>query len=409
MREPAWGERASDFHWGWRGKSSARTLWRCYTCPVIAGYATAQGTARYRDRFSLLSEADFYRQPEDVPGVADLWLSSIGLGTYLGEPDEAADASYIEAISLALASGINVLDSAINYRHQRSERNLRAALEQAIQKNVVQRNEVLVCTKAGYLSFDTNLPSDPRGYFEREYVEKGVIDPEELVGDMHCIAPDYLRDQIERSRRNLGLECIDLFYLHNPETQLSEVSQEVFRERLKHAFSLLEGCVREHKLRFYGMATWNAFRVPEGARDYISLAEVVAIARDVAGDEHHFRFVQLPFNLAMPEAYVLANQLAGRKHMSVFEAAAHLGVAVVGSATLYQGRLTHSLPSYVGKALGMKNDAENAIQFSRSAPGITTSLIGMGHPGRVVANLKPALLPPAGDEDWKKLFTARER
>jgi len=299
---------------------------------VIAGYATAQGTARYRDRFRSLSEADFYRQPGPIPGAADLWLSSIGLGTYLGEPDEAADAGYTEAISLALVSGINVLDSAINYRHQRSERNIRVALEQAIQKNVVRRDEILVCTKAGYLSFDANLPSDPSGYFAGEYIENGVIDPKELVGGMHCIARDYLRDQIERSRANLGLECIDLFYLHNPETQLAEVSREVFRD-----------------------------------------------------------------------------QLVGKKHMSLFEAAAHLGVAVVGSATLYQGRLTHGLPSFVGKALGMKNDAENAIQFSRSATGITTSLIGMGHPGHVTANLKPALLPPAGDEDWQKLFTARER
>jgi aryl-alcohol dehydrogenase-like predicted oxidoreductase len=376
---------------------------------VIAGYATAQGTARYRDRFRSLSEADFYRQPGPIPGAADLWLSSIGLGTYLGEPDEAADAGYTEAISLALVSGINVLDSAINYRHQRSERNIRVALEQAIQKNVVRRDEILVCTKAGYLSFDANLPSDPSGYFAGEYIENGVIDPKELVGGMHCIARDYLRDQIERSRANLGLECIDLFYLHNPETQLAEVSREVFRERVKHAFGVLESCVKHHKLRFYGIATWNAFRVPEGARDFISLAEVVASAHDVAGDDHHFRFVQLPFNLAMPEAHALRNQLVGKKHMSLFEAAAHLGVAVVGSATLYQGRLTHGLPSFVGKALGMKNDAENAIQFSRSATGITTSLIGMGHPGHVTANLKPALLPPAGDEDWQKLFTARER
>ena len=376
---------------------------------MISGYATAQGTARYRDRFGPLSEADFFRQPEHVPGAADLWLSSIGLGTYLGEPEDSADTAYTEAISLALASGLNVLDTAINYRHQRSERDIRAALAQAIKKNVVQRDETLVCTKAGYLSFDGNLPADPRGYFLREYIESGIIDPKELVGGMHCIAPEYLRDQIERSRRNLGLACIDLFYLHNPETQLAEVSREVFLERVKHAFTLLEHCVKDHKLRFYGMATWNAFRVPEGARDYISLSEVVSIARDVAGANHHFRFVQLPFNLAMPEAYVLANQIVGKKHLSLLEAAGQLGIAVMGSATLYQGRLTHSLPDYVEKVLGMKNDAENAIQFSRSSPGLTTSLIGMGHREHVTANLKPALLPPAQVEDWKRLFVTRER
>src|SRR5215472_294249 len=56
-----------------------------------AGFATAEGTSRYRERFPLLAEAGHFRQAEHVPGVRDLWCPSIGLGTYLGEPDERAD------------------------------------------------------------------------------------------------------------------------------------------------------------------------------------------------------------------------------------------------------------------------------------------------------------------------------
>ncbi|PYX46199.1 MAG: aldo/keto reductase, partial [Acidobacteria bacterium] len=123
---------------------------------------------------------------------------------------------------------------------------------------------------------------------------------------------------------------------------------------------------------------------------------------------HHFRFIQLPFNLAMPEAYVFANQHLGKKNVSVLNAAEQLGMGVMGSATLYQGRLTGGLPPFIGQTLGMKNDSENAIQFARSAPGMTTSLIGMGHTEHVLANRKPALLPPARLEDWQKLFSARE-
>jgi aryl-alcohol dehydrogenase-like predicted oxidoreductase len=375
---------------------------------MIAGHATPEGTARYRERFPQLNEADFYRHPTPVPGAAELWLSSIGLGTYLGEPDDAADAEYTSAIALALRSGINVLDTAINYRHQRSERNMGAALSQMIEKGALRRDEVFVCTKAGYLSFDANLPPDPRGYFSQEYVATGVLDPKELAGGMHCMAPAYLENQIERSRKNLGLATIDLFYLHNPETQLAEVPAEVFRERLKRAFTMLEAAVKSGKLRFYGMATWNAFRVAEGSRDAISLAEAAQIAHDVAGERHHLRFVQLPFNLAMPEAHVLANQTVGKKNVSLLTAASLLGIAVMGSATLYQGRLTHGLPPFIGQMLGMKNDAENAIQFARSAPGLSTALIGMGHPEHVTANLKPALLPPTQPEDWTKLFAAHK-
>jgi aryl-alcohol dehydrogenase-like predicted oxidoreductase len=225
---------------------------------------------------------------------------------------------------------------------------------------------------------------------------------------MHCIAAAYLEDQIDRSRKNLGLETIDVFYLHNPETQLAEVSPELFQLRLRHAFESLEGQVKEGKIRYYGMATWNAFRVPVGFRDYISLPASVEIAREVGGENHHYRFVQLPFNLAMPEAFGLANQTLGKKNLSVLSAAQQLGIAVIGSATLYQGRLAHSLPPFIQQTLGMKTDSENAIQFARSTPGLTTALIGMGSSIHVGANLKPALLQPARLDEWSRLFAKKE-
>jgi aryl-alcohol dehydrogenase-like predicted oxidoreductase len=379
---------------------------------MLPGHATAEGTARYRDRFVTLHDAGHFRRPQHVPGANHLWLSSIGLGTYLGEPDDAADREYTEAIATALISGINVLDTAINYRHQRSERNIGAALRQRIESGEVKRDEILVCTKAGYLSFDGNLPADPRAYFTREYVESGILDPQQLVGGMHCMAPAYLENQIERSKRNLSLETIDVFYLHNPESQLAEISRETFGQRLRDAFAMLEKLVKVGSLRYYGMATWSAFRLPEASRDYISLAETVQLAHEVGGDEHHFRFVQLPFSLAMPEAYALANQTvtdhtSRKQKQSLLSAATQLGAAVIGSATLQQGQLTHGLPAFVGRILGLNNDAENAIQFSRSAPGITTSLVGMGHKERVAANLKPAFVPPTPSEEWNKLFTSR--
>jgi aryl-alcohol dehydrogenase-like predicted oxidoreductase len=372
---------------------------------MLPGHATAAGTARYRDRFANLRDAGHFRQAEHVPGVSQLWLSSIGLGTYLGDPSDAADHSYMAAIEAGLRSGINVLDTAINYRHQRSERNIGGVLKQMIEAGELHRDEVLVCTKAGYLSFDGDPPPDPRGYFHREYVETGVLDPKDLAGGMHCMSPAYLENQIERSRRNLGLETIDLFYIHNPESQLADVSRETFRQRLKDAFALLERLVKAGRLQYYGVATWSAFRVTDSSRDYMDLSELEKIAHEVAGDNHRFRFIQLPFNLAMPEAYGLVNQRIGKEKMSLLSAAARLGITVMGSATLYQARLTQGLPDFVGSVLGMKTDADNAIQFSRSAPGLTTSLIGMGRKEHLAVNMKPALTNPTPPQEWKKLFT----
>ena len=265
---------------------------------------------------------------------------------------------------------------------------------------------MFICTKAGYLSFDGAMPEDPRGYFAREYIEPGILDPKQLAGGMHCMAPDYLENQIDRSRRNLGVETVDLFYVHNPESQLSDISREMFHQRLQQAFVMLEQQVKAGKLRYYGLATWNGFRVAEDAREHINLFDVVKLAQEAGGEDHHFRFVQLPFNLAMTEAYALANQTSGKEKMSLLSAASRLGIAVIGSATLYQARLTNGLPEFVGHTLGMNSDAENAIQFSRSTPGLATSLIGMRRKEHVQSNVKPASIPITQLEQWSKLFTS---
>jgi aryl-alcohol dehydrogenase-like predicted oxidoreductase len=371
---------------------------------MLQGFATPEGTARYAARFPQLHAAGHFRRPAGVPGVSELWLSSIGLGTYLGETTDAADAAYTAAIKLALRSGINVLDTAINYRHQRSERNIGAALEQLVEDGELRRDEVLVCTKAGFLTFDANMPPDPRAYFMREYVEPGILDPSELAGGMHCIAPKYLANQLERSRTNLRLETIDVFYVHNPESQLGDLPAQVFRERLLAAFIMLEEAVRAGKVRFYGTATWSAYRLAPGQREYVSLAEVVEIARQAGGEDHHFRFVQLPFNLGMPEAYALKNQAWDGQPVSVMDLAARAGVAIVGSATLHQGQLTRDLPEFIREKLGTESDTESAVQFARSAPGLATALIGMGREEHVRANAEIAARPLVERQKWESLF-----
>src|SRR5262249_28763568 len=150
------------------------------------------------------------------------------------------------------------------------------------------------------------------------------------AGGMHCMAPRYLEDQLERSRKNLQLETVDVFYVHNPESQLGEVDRDTFNRRMRDAFATLEHARSENRIRFYGCATWNGFRVPAQSREALSLAELAELAKSVGGEDHGFRFVQLPFNLAMPEAFALKNQQKG----SLLQTAEQLGIAVIGSATL---------------------------------------------------------------------------
>lgn len=340
--------------------------------------ATPRGTAALSDRFPEQTAAAFYRPAQD------LRVSSIGVGTYLGKMDDATDRAYSEAIESSLRAGINLVDTSLNYRNQRSEIAVGTALHNCFQSGEFKREEIVVCTKAGYL-VPNAIPE---------------LQPGDVVGGMHSMAPAFLADQLDRSRANLGLDVIDVFYLHNPETQLSHVSAEEFYTRIRTAFVYLEQAADAGKLRYYGTATWDGFRRRPGVPEGLSLDRLVSIARDVAGESHRFRFIQLPFNFAMPEAFTLI-----RDGKSVLTVAAEYNLTAVASASLLQARLARNLPAeIVAKLPEATTDAQRAIQFVRSTPGITSALVGMSTVEHVRENAALATVPPSPLPQYLSLY-----
>jgi aryl-alcohol dehydrogenase-like predicted oxidoreductase len=227
---------------------------------------------------------------------------------------------------------------------------------------------------------------------DREYVSRGLMTPDDLVAGGHCVAPAYLADQLARSRANLMVETVDVYYLHNPEQQLDAVSRETFLERMRAAFELLEARCAAGEIGRYGCATWTGFRVPPDQRGHLSLRDLVDVARDVGGDDHHFRVVQLPINLALNEAIRTPTQhLGAGDPVTLLEAAAALGVAVVASATLMQSKLAMGLPPQMRELFpGLRTDAQRAIAFVRSLPVVSSALVGMKTPAHVEENLAAA-------------------
>src|SRR6266850_4045983 len=138
-------------------------------------YATSVATARYVERHPEYRDAGFYRT------IFGLKVSTLGIGTYLGGLDDTSDRAYIDALVAAGEGGINFFDTAINYRNQRSERCVGAALKR------LQRDETVICTKAGFLT-----PGAVPGFLR----------PEDVAGGMHSMSAEFLDDQIERSRGN---------------------------------------------------------------------------------------------------------------------------------------------------------------------------------------------------------------
>ena len=365
----------------------------------IQGTATGEGTRRFADRFDNAAKGHFRTSRE-------LTVASVGVGTYLGAADNRTDALYKQSIVRAVQLGSNVIDSAINYRYQRSERAIRGALKE-LQKEGFRRDELVVATKAGFLSFDNEPPSDAREYFERTYLNTGLLSPDDIAAGSHSIAPRYLENQLDRSLENLGLDTIDIFYIHNPETQLEEITTEEFSRRLGSAFEFLESAVEAGKIGTYGTATWNAYRSAPDSQGFLSLSDLAECATAVGGKDHNFRVIQLPYNLAMREAFALRNQKVGNRLLSPLEAARELDITVVASASIHQSRLSRNLPEFHHTHLpGLVTDAQRAIQFVRSTPGVTSALVGMSRPDHVEENLRLVAIPPVGADSIQTINAA---
>jgi aryl-alcohol dehydrogenase-like predicted oxidoreductase len=360
--------------------------------------ATGTATWDYRDRFSDRFGRTYFRR------YADGVVSSIGLGTYLGEPTDERDADYRAAIETALESGCNVVDTAINYRCQRSERVVGEAVESAD----VERGAVLVATKGGFVPFDGSKPADPGRYVREEFLDTGILRREDLARGSHAIAPEFVENQFERSRSNLGVETVDLYYVHNPETQLAVRSRGAVYDQLEASFRRLEERVAAGELRHYGVATWEAFRVLPGHDSYLSLPEVVSRARSAAAaagnDATAFRAVQVPFNVVMADAFTVDAHEGTEGPQSVLSFAHDAGLNVFASAPLAQGDLLEGLPQSVAAKLEGEKPVHRAINFARSAPGVTSALVGMGSPEHVAENLEAGEFDPLGARAFDRVF-----
>ncbi len=315
-------------------------------------------------------------------------LSSLGLGTYLGAPTAAADEGYIGAAKAFFTAGGTVFDTAANYRDGRSERALGLALKG------LPRGDFFVSTKAGYIPMPEAGPEESaRSWFHRVLEGPGILSVEDLVDGCHALTPKYLGHQLDISREALGLDTLDLFHLHNPEQQLSHLEPEAFYAMIGRAFEACEGFVASGKIRAYGVATWNGFRVPPGQDGHLSLSRLLETARLAGGRDHHFRWIQLPLNLAMPEAYLAPTQMIDGTAMTPLAAAQASGLSVQTSASIMQGRILRQLPEGFAEALGLQTPAQAALQFTRSCPGVTTALCGMGQVAHVTENVAVMAVP----------------
>lgn len=361
---------------------------------MISGYATPNGTRKFADNSGV--------NPHNFNEFCDLVLSNVGIGTYLGNPDAQTDNAVKDAVKQSILSGVNVVDTAINYRSQKAERSIGRALSELIQAGQISRDQIFLSSKNGYLTNDADVSLGFWEYVKEEYTQKGVLKEGDVTSGYHCMTRNFLSDQLERTLKNLDIECLDLLYLHNAvEGQIKDRTREEFLASLESVFALYEERRSQGKIRFYGMATWECFRVPDTDVQYLSLEDTVNMAKRVGGQDHGFRFIQLPFNLHYDQALLAKNQLLDSQKVSILEAATKLDVGVFTSVPFMQGRLLQpgAMPDFHDELL----PSLRALQFIRSTPGVLAPLVGQKTAEHVGENLKIMNVPPIPSDEFVAL------
>ena len=258
---------------------------------AIAGQATPAGTAQRTERLGAEARNE----------LADTGLSVSGVG-FGGYRVDDVHPEHRAALELALRSGLNLVDTSTNYGDGRSERLIGEVLSTLIEKGELERSEVVVVSKVGYVQGQNHQHAAARKANGQPFPE--MVEYSE--GLWHCIHPEWLADQLTRSLERLGLEALDVLLLHNPEYFLADAAKrgqgplssvrDDFYRRLEQAFRHLESEVARGRIAYYGVSS-NTATGSVDARDTTEFARMLAAAQAAAPGGHHFRVVQVPLNL----------------------------------------------------------------------------------------------------------------
>ncbi|MCA1053761.1 aldo/keto reductase [Rossellomorea aquimaris] len=340
---------------------------------MIKGHANLKGTREYFAR-------NLNIRTKKTPWFE---VSRVALGTHLGEMTEEDSKLYRESLSYAFTNGINFTDTAINYRGMRSERDIGRVISRLIKNNSLKRGEFVLSTKAGLVPGDIEAKLVPNDYLQEILLKHGIIAESDLniVGHRkHVMAPSYYGFAMNESRKHLNVETIDIYYIHNPEVSMMVLGPKAFYEKLIELFVFLEQTVREGKIRFYGIASWDGFLVSPSDSSYLSLEEVTKAAEIAGGKEHHFKFVQFPLNERRVAAIDYHNQSVSSLPMPTLKAAKELGLYSMTSA-----------PLELGKLIGRKRPPSSLLTTVMNTHHVHSVMVGMKHVSSVKSNIQTIL------------------
>ncbi len=363
--------------------------------------ATKEDTYGFAKKFSHYK--DFYVQSND------LVFSKLGLGTFNKEPykEENYVFHYIEGVKEAVKNGINLIDTASNYRYGQSEKEIGIALKELFDEGLAKREELIVCSKGGFIQLEYPFPKNPYSWIEENIIENNLATKKDIELDQHCMSADFLEWSCKRSIDNLGVKSLDIYYLHNPEMQILKLGKKEFYKQIEKIFKRFEKLANEGLFKYYGVAVWNGF-ISE-VEENISLEKLVEIAKKVGGENHRFKYIQTPFNMGKTTAYTTFTQKVNSSECTLFQAAHRLGIGVISSSSLLQMNLfKKSFTAEIGVVLDdtmtLSSDIQLALQFVRSTPGIISGLFASKVPINVKHNCEISKVKSAPKSKYDLLY-----
>jgi len=297
--------------------------------------ATVEGTRRFLTT-KMEEEASIA-----TLGSTGLSISPVGFGCHrLEDSDE-----HRGALELALTLGCNFIDLAPNYTDGVAEEVAGKALRELIDGKKVRRDEIVVATKVGNV-------------LGRQLAHVEGVSNMATVNDnlMHCIAPEWIEQEITRSLERLQLSCVDCLLLHCPEyeTKAEGVDMAEVYRRLGTAFKHLETEVARGRIAMYGISAAFFPLRPTDAQ-HLDLNQVLA----QLPSEHHFRALQLPLNYAEAQNLWVGHATRNAEGIALDQEKA------LEAPTLFELAQKHGLAMLINRPLdGIYKESHGVLRFS---------------------------------------------
>lgn len=274
-----------------------------------------------------------------IQGYSKKGMTKLALGTHLGDFSEEDSKKYIDAISYALTNGITTIDGAINYRGMCSEKDEGIAIRTLMDQGLLEREDFCITSKAGLLFGDVRHGMNPKRYLTEILEPKGITinDFYEYEGLYQTLKPAFFETALEKTLLNLGLETLDIHYIHIPEITRAALSEEEFYDRMEELFEWYENKVSEGKIRYYGIALEFMVQEPTEGKWHFEIEQILLRANKVAKGMSHFKYVLFTYNLLCPYATTVPNQEVKGKKLTIVDACKELGLSTVGSMPFAMG------------------------------------------------------------------------